>query len=360
MSKEFRLGLFVVGTLLILAAGVFLIGSKESLFRSTYRLKAQFQNVSGLIDGADVRVGGIHKGTVRAIQLPKRPDEKLIVVMDLENATRDVIKKDSIASIKSEGLLGDKYVEIAFGSPDVEKARDGDTIDTAPPLDISDLITKTNQILDTAKDTMQNVDSISTKVNNGQGTMGALVNDKKIYQQVNEATEQAKAGATEFQENMEALKHNFLVRGFFKKRGYQDSEDLTKHQITRLPPEQGARKFEYDGKQIFDKPDTAKLKNEKTLNDAGALLQENKFGLAVVAASTGMKGDADKDKQLSDARAAVVRDYLTKNFKFDDTRLKTLGLGKSPEAGDNGKVEILVYPTDGKVASGPQRPAATR
>jgi phospholipid/cholesterol/gamma-HCH transport system substrate-binding protein len=360
MSKEFRLGLFIVGTLLILAAGVFLIGSKESLFRSTYRLKAQFQNVSGLIDGADVRVGGIHKGTVRAIQLPKRPDEKLTVVMDLENATRDVIKKDSVASIKSEGLLGDKYVEISFGSPDVEKARDGDTIDTAPPLDVSDLITKTNQILDTAKDTMQNVDSISTKVNNGQGTMGALVNDKKIYQQVNAATEQAKAGATEFQENMEALKHNFLVRGFFKKRGYEDSEELTKHQITRLPPEQGARKFEYDGRQLFDKPDTAKLKNEKTLNDAGAWLQENKFGLAVVATSTGMKGDADKDKQLSEARAAVVRDYLTKNFKFDDTRLKTLGVGKNPEAGDSGKVEILVYPMDGKVATGPPRPTAAR
>jgi phospholipid/cholesterol/gamma-HCH transport system substrate-binding protein len=360
MSKEFRLGMFIVGTLVVLGAGVFLIGSKESLFRSTYRLKAQFQNVSGLIDGADVRVGGIHKGTVRTIQLPKRPDEKLTVVMDLENATRDVIKKDSVASIKSEGLLGDKYVEISFGSLDVEKARDGDIIDTAPPLDISDLITKTNQILDTAKDTMQNVDSISTKVNNGQGTMGALVNDKKIYQQVNAATEQAQAGATEFQENMEALKHNFLVRGFFKKRGYEDSEELTKHQIPRLPAEQGAKTFEFDGQQIFDKPDTAKLKNEKTLNTAGAWLQENKFGLAVVAASTGMKGDADKDKQLSEARAAVVRDYLTKNFKFDDTRLKTLGVGKSSEAGDSGKVEVLVYPQGGKVVSSPRRPAATR
>src|ERR1700674_2743212 len=105
MSREFRLGLFIVATLSILAAGVFLIGSKESLFRSTYHLKAQFQNVSGLIDGADVRVGGIHKGTVRSIQLPHRPDEKLTVLMDLENATRDVIKKDSVASIKSEGLL---------------------------------------------------------------------------------------------------------------------------------------------------------------------------------------------------------------------------------------------------------------
>jgi len=105
MSRAFRLGVFIVGTLVIFAAGVFFVGSNESLFRSTYRLKAQFQNVSGLINGADVRVGGIHKGTVRSIQLPHRPDEKLTVMMDLENSTRDVIKKDSVASIKSEGLF---------------------------------------------------------------------------------------------------------------------------------------------------------------------------------------------------------------------------------------------------------------
>ena len=357
MSREFRLGLFIVGTLAIFAAGVFLIGSQESLFRPTYRLKAQFQNVSGLIDGADVRVGGVHKGTVRAIQLPHRPDEKLTVMMDLENATRDVIKKDSVASIKSEGLLGDKYVEISFGSPDLERARDGDTIDTAAPLDISDLITKTNQILDTAKDTMQNVDSISTKVNNGQGTMGSLINDKKVYQQVNAATEEAKAGATAFQENMEALKHNFLLRGFFKKRGYEDTDELTRHEIAKLPPDQNATKFEYEGKQLFDRADTAKLKNEKALNDAGAQLQRNDFSLAVVVASTGMKGDADKDKQLSEARAAVVRDYLTKSFKFDDTRLKTLGLGKTSESGDSGKVEILVYPAKTKAPASKQATA---
>ena len=358
MSRTFRLGLFIVGTLLIFAAGVFFIGSTESLFRPTYHLKAQFQNVSGLINGADVRVGGIHKGTVRSIQLPHRPDEKLTVVMDLENSTRDVLKKDSVASIKSEGLLGDKYVEISFGSLDVDRVRDGDILDTAPPLDISDLITKTNQILDSAKDTMQNVDAISTKVNNGQGTVGALLNDKKIYQQVSAATAQAQAGATDFQENMEALKHNFLLRGFFKKRGYENSDEITKHQISRLPPEQNAKTFEYDGKQIFDKPDTAKLKNEKALNEAGIFLQGNPFSLAVVVASTGMKGDADKQKQLSDARAAVVRDYLAKNFKFDDTQLKTLGLGKTTEAGDDGRVEILVYPGGSKTPAAKQAAAA--
>src|SRR5579864_6098930 len=116
MSRTFRLGVFIVGALLVLAAGVFLIGSKDLLFSSTYRLKAEFDTVAGLMDGAEVRVGGVHKGTVRRIDLPKRPDETVTVVMDLERSTRDILKKDSVASIKSEGLLGDKYVEISFGS----------------------------------------------------------------------------------------------------------------------------------------------------------------------------------------------------------------------------------------------------
>jgi outer membrane protein OmpA-like peptidoglycan-associated protein len=187
--------------------------------------------------------------------------------------------------------------------------------------------------------------------------MGALLNDKKVYQQVTAATEQAKEGAADFQENMEALKHNFLLRGFFKKRGYEDSDELTKHRISSLPPENVAKTFDYDGKQIFDKPDTAKLKNEKALNEVGTFLQGATFNLAVVVASTGMKGDAEKDEQLSEARAAVVRDYLAKNFKFDDTRLRTLGLGKTLEAGDGGRVEILIYSGKAKPASAKQATA---
>ena len=67
MSRVARLGAFIVVTLAVLAAGVFIIGSKEYLFRSTYQLKAQFDNVAGLATGADVQVGGVHSGTVHSI-----------------------------------------------------------------------------------------------------------------------------------------------------------------------------------------------------------------------------------------------------------------------------------------------------
>jgi phospholipid/cholesterol/gamma-HCH transport system substrate-binding protein len=351
MTTTFRLGLFIVATLLILFAGVFLIGSNEARFESTYRVRAEFQNVASLNEGADVRVGGIRKGTVKRIDLPKRPDGKVAVVMDLVTETQAVVKRDSLASIKSEGLLGDKYVEVSFGSNEAPGLKGGETIGSEPPLDISDIIKKTNQILDTTKDAVANVEgaadnlnSISAKINRGEGTVGALINDKKIY-------EQASASATALRENMEALKHNFLVRGFFKKRGYEDSEELKKHAIASLPRGRYLKTFSYDGKQIFAQPDTAKLKNQKVLNEAGKFLENEDFGLAVVTASTEMKGDSDKERVLTQARSAVVRDYLVENFRLDDTRIKTLGLGKTEGAGAGGTLEIVVYPAGSAVSA---------
>lgn len=353
MGRNIRLGVFIVATLVVLAVGVFLIGKKQFLFSSTYSLKATFDNVAGLRDGAEVRVGGIHKGMVTGIQLPTTPDGKVTVVMELENSTRDIIKKDSVTSIQTEGLLGDKYMAVSFGSRDAPPVDDGDTLESQPPLDFSGLIKKADQILDTTHDTVSNANeavmnfrSIGSKIDRGKGTVGALINDRKVYEQASAATAEAKAGVTAFQENMEALKHNWFLRGFFKRRGYTDTKDLTTHEIARLPEGSPTQRFVFDAQQLFDKPDTAKLKDEKALDGPGKFLEGNDFGLAVVLASTGVKGDSMTNRVLSQARAMIVREYLVKKFRTDDVRLKTMGLGESAqaEASGAGQVEIVVYP----------------
>lgn len=328
MSRTFRLGAFIIATLLIFAAGIFWIGGNQFLFNSTYRLNADFQNVGGLSDGAEVRVGEIHEGTVRRIDLPRRPTDKVRVEMGLKGATREVIRKDSVAAIRSEGLVGDRYVEISFGSDQGPKVNAGDTIQSEPPLQISDLMKRTSTILNSAEEAMQSVDetasnlrAISSKINQGKGTMGALINDRDIYQH-------ASAAATALQEDMEALKHNFLLRGFFNKRGYEDSTNLKKHEISQLPARPVVKQFAYDGNKLFDKPETAKLKKGKMLNDAGEYLESTPFGLVVIAAYTDMKGDTEKIRKLTEARAMVVRDRLVQNFKVDDTRIKTIGFWK--------------------------------
>lgn len=119
---------------------------------------------------------------------------------------------------------------------------------------------------------------------------------------------------------------------------------LTKDEIPRLPDAvQASRIFNCDANKIFDKPDTAKFKQSKALNAAGAYLQSTPFGLVVAAASTD-KGDTDKDRVLTEARATAIRTYLVNNFKLDDTKIKTIGLGKSSTLPGGTGVAILVYP----------------
>jgi phospholipid/cholesterol/gamma-HCH transport system substrate-binding protein len=362
MSRAARLGAFIVVTLAILSAGVFIIGNKQYLFSSTYQLEAQFDNVVGLDAGGDVRVGGVHSGTVRNIVLPHKPGEKVTVVMDLGKSTHEIIKQDSVVSIETEGLLGNQFLAISFGSYGKAEVRNGDTLASRPPLEMSDLFKKTSGILDTSQEAIQNatratanLDSITAKIDGGQGTAGALINDKQLYNNLEQTTSamrdtmiQAQAGVTGFQENMEALKHNFFVRGYFKNRGYENSAELARNEIERLPQGVPIKEFSYSAKQLFDKHDSAKLKNQKSLNAGGEFLANSEFGVAVVVTSAGIEGDTQKDMVLTEARATVVREYLVENFGFDDSQLKTLGKGKQADANPDagwGTVQILIYPT---------------
>ena len=361
MSRAARLGAFIVATLAILVVGVFIIGGKQYLFSSTYQLKAQFVNVAGLDAGADVRVGGVHSGTVRSIVLPHKPGEKVTVIMDMGKSTHEIIKQDSVATIETEGLLGNQFLAISFGSAGSGEVRDGDIIASQPPLEMADLLQKTSGILDSSQQAIENatraaanLDSISAKIDGGKGTAGALVNDKQLYANLEQTTStmrdtmvEAQTGVTDFQENMEAMKHNFFLRGYFKNRGYEDSAELAKNEIERLPQGTPTKQFTYSAKQLFDKQDSAKLKNQKSLTAGGQFLADTQFGFAVVVVSAGMEGDTQKDLVLTEARAMVVREYLVENFGFEDSQLKTLGMGKQAEANSDagwGTVQILIYP----------------
>ena len=136
---------------------------------------------------------------------------------------------------------------------------------------------KADGILDTSREVLNNVtvvtanlSSISGKINQGQGTIGALVNDKKIYTQLEQTTaglrdtvNHAQVGVVAFQENMEAIKQNFPLRGFFENRGYESSSELAKNEIPQLPQRAPLKTFTFNAKQLFNKVDTAKPKNQK-------------------------------------------------------------------------------------------------
>lgn len=372
MSRAARLGAFIVVTLAILVAVVFIIGSKQYLFSSTYQLKAEFDNVVGLDAGNDVRVGGVHSGTVRKIMLPHKPGEKVTVFIDLVNATHEVIKKDSVASIETEGLLGNQFVAVSFGSSGAGDVRDGELIGSQAPLEMSALLKKASGILDSSQEAIENttqatanLKSISAKIDRGQGSAGAFVNDRKLYNNLEQTSSTARdamvhiqSGVADFEDNMEALKHNFLLRGYFKNRGYEDSADLAKYEVTQLPAAAPMKEFDFDGKSLFDKRDSAKLKNQRSLNAVGDYLAKNKYGLVVIVASWGSVGDTQKMLALTQARAMVVREYIVGSVAVDDNDLKTLGLGKQTAKAtesDWGALKIVVYAPGVTTPAPPQK-----
>src|SRR5579862_1106649 len=118
------------------------------------------------------------------------------------------------------------------------------------------------------------------------------------------------------------------IEPYFKKRGYENSSELAANRIAELPTIAPEKTFIYGAKQLFDGRDSAKIKDQKTLKAAGDSLAQAQFGVAVVVVSTAMDGDTKKDQVLTEARAMVIREYLVENFGFDDSKLKTLGLGE--------------------------------
>jgi len=264
MSRAARLGAFIVATLAILAAGIFIIGDRQYLFSSTYRLKTQFSTVVGLDAGAEVRVGGLHSGTVRGIELPKTPAGKITVLMDLQRSTHDIVKPRFGRRDPDRGLLGNEYVSISFGSAEGADVRDGDTISSEPPLAIADLMKKTDAILDSSQVAVANtaaatasLKSISAKIDDGKGTIGALVNDKTMLYRLepNHGSNARRDGPCASGHRRLPGKHGSAEAEFpparlFKKRGYEDSSDLAKDAILHLPEGSPLKTFTYEPKRL--------------------------------------------------------------------------------------------------------------
>jgi hypothetical protein len=354
MTKLALLGLFILAALAILFAAVFVIGDRQLLFTTSYHLHAEFPTVAGLLNGAEVRIGGVRQGTVDDIRLPARPGDKVVVSMALDSSTRNLVRKDSIAEIETEGLLGNKFIALSFGSLNVAGVKDWDTIASAPPFDVSDLLKKSNQIMDSTRSAMKNVDAATAQVSIMTSRMSpqvaAVMTDMTATTgEARKSAVQARIGLTAFGEDMQALKRSFFFRGFFKDRGYMDSAELTKWEIQKLPEAAPLKTFVFSAADLFDKPDTARLKDKKRLNEVGTYLGQNPFGLVVVQAFSSRAGDHEENLVLTQAQAMVVRDYLADKFELDDTKLKTKGMGEvaPTEQGRVHWIEVSVYTSGG-------------
>ena len=134
-------GLFVVLALAGLAASILSLSAEGGFFEARYRVKARFHNVLGLLPGAPVWLGGKQVGRVDRVSLePVDAERPVLVVLEVNEAVRDRIRADSVATIGTIGLLGDSYVEVSFGSAAARVLAAGDEIETRDPANVTALM----------------------------------------------------------------------------------------------------------------------------------------------------------------------------------------------------------------------------
>jgi phospholipid/cholesterol/gamma-HCH transport system substrate-binding protein len=233
LSQKVKTGIFVALGIGILFATVFIIGNQKNLFDNTFTIKANFSNVSGLQVGNLVRFAGINVGTVNDISILN--DTTVQVSLGIQSRVKKFIKQDASASIGSDGLMGDKIIQVSAGTAGKPVVKDESTITGKNPMNMDEVMAKLNGIATNAEVLTGNLAGIVAKVNNGQGSLGRLINNdqlaKNLEGTLNSTTETVKSikkGAEGFSNNMEAVQNSFLLRGYFKKKEKKRIEDSTK------------------------------------------------------------------------------------------------------------------------------------
>jgi phospholipid/cholesterol/gamma-HCH transport system substrate-binding protein len=202
---EVIVGLFVLVSLALLLAMVILIGRRQNIFESRYEITGVFESVAGLQPGAEVHLAGINVGYIKDIRFNEASEVE--VVMSVSRTQSERIRRDSIAHIRTMGLMGDRYVLITVGSEEEEKIPAGGTIRTSEIIEWEELLATARPALGNLENTIENISELTdeladpdgdvgtiltnvkdltTRAREGRGTIGALLTQDDIYQKTSE------------------------------------------------------------------------------------------------------------------------------------------------------------------------------
>lgn len=211
-----RLGLFITGGLVLFVIAIFIIGKQKNLFNPVYKLTTTFYNVSGLQVGNNIRFSGINVGTVDNIKIIN--DSTVQVDMLIRKNVQQFIKTDCQAAIGSAGIIGDRILVITQGSNDAPLAKDGQQIVSKEPVEPDAIMASLQITADNSVIISGQLAEILIKVNTGNGTLGRLIQDSTIANNINQTVVNLKNSSKGLNENMNAAKENFLLRGYFKRK----------------------------------------------------------------------------------------------------------------------------------------------
>ena len=147
LGRKLRVGIFVIASLVAFLAMIYALGAKSRLFEAKYTIHAEFTEVGGLSEGATVRLAGVQIGRVSGVELPSQPGGKVRVNLSIAKRFSDRVRKDSVARIETQGLLGDKIVEITVGTPAAAPVQNDEVIASKDPADLGQMVSQGAQMV---------------------------------------------------------------------------------------------------------------------------------------------------------------------------------------------------------------------
>jgi phospholipid/cholesterol/gamma-HCH transport system substrate-binding protein len=182
--SQLRVGLTVLFASITLAVLIFLMSGTTGLFTPKIRLKSYFDDAQGIRNGAPVRLQGVDVGNVTAVRVvPNRPATPVEVVMKVTTKYSFNIRKDSVTSMATAGVLGETYINIDSAHAKGPEAGDGDTLATRETTELQDVVRASQGTLQNLDALLKRTDRILAFVESGQGSIGKLIYDPNLYNQ---------------------------------------------------------------------------------------------------------------------------------------------------------------------------------
>jgi phospholipid/cholesterol/gamma-HCH transport system substrate-binding protein len=220
-SRDIKVGIFVILSLVVLGAVVFLIGEERKLFESQMTMQAAFKDVKGLSRGSPVRMGGVDIGSVSEVGYTKNPkDDTIFVEMSIVSEEASRIRQDSYAEVKDKGLLGDKMIVITVGNPALPPIPAKGRVNTQETRDLEEIIgdlkgtisgaekvvnnlEKTTEALadshlhEDIKRTIAHLANVMQSIDSGEGYVPMLLKDKAEAERLSATVAEIRGAATE-------------------------------------------------------------------------------------------------------------------------------------------------------------------
>ncbi len=208
-SQKIKLGIMVLAGIFLFTIGVYLIGNNQSFFTKTFKISSVFKNVKGLRIGNNVRYLGIDAGNVEGIDIIN--DTTIRITMKIDVKTKAFIKKNAVAKISSDGLVGDMIVNIEPGMGYSKTIENHDEIEAFDPIATDEMLSTLSETNENAALLTAGILQITNSINEGKGTFGMLVNDKAVAQDIRQIIKNLKEStkrSTVLMKNLEEVSYS--------------------------------------------------------------------------------------------------------------------------------------------------------